>query len=94
MNDKTNIDDELTRLRTENEELHRALRELSHAQLIARDVELGLRAELLQTRLNLINDAATHQHTVNLIRQSTTWRLGRLLTKPFAAARKVGRRLK
>lgn len=75
--------------RRQRDELVTTLRELSHSQLIARDVELGLRAELVQTRIDLIHAEGRAAWVADTIRGSMTWRIGRALTSPL----RIGRRL-
>lgn len=76
-------------IRRERDDLLAAIRDLSHSQLISRDVELGLRAELVQARIDLIHSEGRTKHVADSIRNSTTWRIGRLFTKPLG----IGSRL-
>ncbi|MFC6354794.1 hypothetical protein [Luethyella okanaganae] len=76
-------------LQRERDELLISVRELSHAQLIARDIEVGLRSELMQARIDLENAEGRTIHTVGLIRKSTTWKIGRIVTKPVGLVRRL-----
>jgi hypothetical protein len=82
--------DELTRLREENAQLIATLRDLTHAQLISRDLELGLRAEVMQARIDILHAHATGAHEVDKVRRSMSWRIGRAITKPLGAVRRLG----
>lgn len=86
--------DELERLREENARLVEALRDMSHAQLISRDTELGLRAELLQAHIDIVHANAVGAAEVNKVRASTTWKVGRAITKPLSFVRRIGRTAK
>jgi hypothetical protein len=90
-NDDENVLDELVRLRKENEHLVATLRDLTHSQLISRDLELGLRAEVVQLRIDLVHAHAVGAAEVNKVRTSTSWRVGRMITKPFGVVRRMGR---
>jgi len=83
--------EELARLREENARLVEALRDMSHAQLISRDTELGLRAELLQAQIDIVHANAVGAAEVNKVRASTTWKVGRAVTKPLSFVRRLGR---
>jgi hypothetical protein len=83
--------DDLTRLREENAQLITTLRDLTHAQLISRDLELGLRAELMQARIDILHAHATGAHEVDKVRTSMSWRIGRAITKPLGVVRRLGR---
>lgn len=76
-------------MRRQRDELLLAIRELSHSQLIGRDLELGLRAELVQARIDLIHAEGRAAHVADTIRRSTTWRLGRIITMPLGLGRRL-----
>ena len=76
-------------VRRQRDELLLAVRELSHSQLIGRDLELGLRAELVQARIDLIHAEGRASHVADTIRRSTTWRIGRIITMPLGFARRA-----
>ncbi|PJJ71221.1 hypothetical protein CLV46_0763 [Diaminobutyricimonas aerilata] len=82
----------------ERERLLAIIQDLAHNQLIARDVELGLRAELLQARIDLEHAQARESHGANeavrLMKRSTTWRVGRAITGVFAPVSQLARRLR
>lgn len=82
---------EIAELREENARLVEALRDLSHAQLISRDTELGLRAELLQAKIAIRHAHDVAAAEVSKVRQSTTWRVGRVVTKPLSFFRRFVR---
>lgn len=78
--------------RRQRDELLAVVRDLSHSQLIGRDVELGLRAELVQARIDLIHADGRSAHVVDTLRRSTTWRIGRMVTLPLAMGKRVMRK--
>ena len=84
---------EVARLRAERDVLIASIRDLTHAQLIGRDLELGLRAELMQAEIDLGYARDRGAHDLYMTRQSTTWRVGRLVMKPVAFGRRVLRRI-
>lgn len=79
----------IAELEHERDELLRTIRELTHLQLISRDVEIGLRAELVQARIDADHADARTDHTVLLIKRSPTWRAGRAVTAPLRFGRRV-----
>lgn len=82
------IDPSCSKIREERDALLLALRDLSHAQLVSRDLELGLRAELTQARIDMDHVRATAAHALNEVRRSRTWRLGSLLLSPARVAKR------
>jgi hypothetical protein len=85
---------ECVEARHERDLLVASLRDSTHVQLISRDMELGLRAELMQARIDIEHARAMGAHALAMTRRSTTWRIGRLVMKPVGAAKRVLRRLK
>lgn len=71
-----------------------SLRDLTHAQLIGRDLELGLRAELMQAKIDLKHARERANHDLIVTRQSTTWRVGRMAMRPLVFARRVLKRVR
>ena len=84
---------EVARLRAERDVLIASIRDLTHAQLISRDLELGLRAELMQAKIDLGYALDRGVHDLYMTRRSTTWRVGRLVMKPVVFGRRVLRRI-
>jgi hypothetical protein len=84
----------LAQVREERELLLASIRNLTHAQLIARDTELGLRAELSQARIDLVHARARGAHDLAMTRLSVTWRVGRYVLRPVAIAKNFLRKLK
>ena len=84
---------EVARLRAERDVLIASIRDLTHSQLISRDLELGLRAELMQAKIDLGNARDRGVHDLYMTRRSTTWRVGRLVMKPVVFGRRVLRRI-
>lgn len=84
---------ECVEARHERDLLVASLRDSTHAQLISRDMELGLRAELMQARIDIVQARAMGAHALAMTRRSTTWRIGRLVMKPVGLAKRVLRRI-
>ncbi|WP_223694591.1 hypothetical protein [Leifsonia poae] len=81
--------DDLRRLRTERDELLATVRDLAHLQLIGRDIELGLRAELMQAKIDAeIARAATAGEAARVM-SSSSWRVGRAVTWPVRVLRRT-----
>ena len=80
-------------IRTERDSLVLSVRELTHAQLIGRDLELGLRAELMQTQIDLKDARESGSHDLTMTRRSVTWRVGRIILKPAYFAKRVLKRI-
>ncbi|KFF58514.1 hypothetical protein JF66_18045 [Cryobacterium sp. MLB-32] len=76
-------------LRKDRDRLIATVRDLTHSQLIGRDMELGLRAELMQAKIDLKHARASSAHDLALTRRSTTWRVGRLAMMPLVVSRRV-----
>ena len=74
-------------VRSERDELKQVVRELTHLQLIARDAEIGLRSQLMQAEIDLAHAHAVGAAEVAKVRQSTAWRVGRLVTRPAAVVK-------
>jgi hypothetical protein len=89
--DAGSVPGELIRLRAENAQLIATIRDLTHAQLISRDLELGLRAEIMQARIDIVHAHATGKAEVDKVRRSTSWRIGRAVTRPLGVVRRFGR---
>jgi hypothetical protein len=85
---------QFAQVREERDLLLASIRDLTHAQLIARDTELGLRAELSQARIDLGHARARGAHDLAMTRTSLTWRVGRFVMRPVAIAKNFLRRLK
>ncbi len=85
-------DDAPDQPRLEREELLIVLRDLTHLQLIARDQEIGLRAELAQARIDVANAHSAGAAAVDNVRRSTTWKVGRVVTMPLGFVKRVLRR--
>jgi hypothetical protein len=96
-------DPECVDIRKERDLLVASLRDSTHAQLISRDMELGLRAELVQARIDFIQvrDRAEEEiarvrdrsvRDLAMTRASTTWRIGRIVMTPVALAKRAKRR--
>jgi hypothetical protein len=81
-------------VRAERDLLLSSIKDLTHAQLIARDMELGLRAELMQARIDVEHARARGAHDLAQTRKSITWRVGRLVMSPLAISKSVLRRIK
>lgn len=82
-------DAECKKIREERDALLDSVRNLSHAQLISRDLELGLRAELTQARIDIDHVRATAVHTLNEVRGSRTWKLGALILFPATIGKRM-----
>jgi hypothetical protein len=98
-------DPECVAVRTERDLLVASLRDSTHAQLISRDIELGLRAELMQAKIDIEHERARAYYEVErarergaldlaLTRKSTTWRIGRIVMSPAGVAKRTIRRFK
>lgn len=87
------LSDEVARLKVERDVLIASIRDLTHSQLIGRDLELGLRAELMQAKIDLGNSRDRGVHDLYVTRRSTTWRVGRLVLKPVVFGRRVLKRI-
>jgi len=96
-------DPECADIRRERDEAVASLRDSAHAQLITRDIELGLRAELVQVHIDLVRERDRAETEVKRIRErsahdlavtrgSTTWRIGRVVMAPVAIAKRAKRR--
>ena len=87
------IDDDvarqLERVSQERDELLATVRELTHLQLVSRDLELGLRAELIQTRIDLQNAHLHGKAEVDKVRASATWKIGTMASAPLRLAKRV-----
>lgn len=82
------------RIRQEREALLTSIRDLTHAQLIGRDNELGLRAELMQTQIQLGEARDRGNHDLAMTHLSATWRIGRLILRPASLGKRVFRLIK
>ncbi|WP_323510962.1 hypothetical protein [Cryobacterium sp. 5I3] len=98
-------DPDCAKSRQERDLLVVSLRDSTHAQLISRDIELGLRAELMQAKIDIEHERGRAHHEIErarergardlaLTRSSTTWRIGRAVTSPVGAARRLLRRFR
>lgn len=84
------------------------VRDLTHTELISRDTEIGLRAEVLKLRIDLNDERsriAYDRAQLELLRKqvsrelsearsSVTWRAGRIIIAPAAQGKRVVRGLK
>jgi len=97
-------DPECAEVRRERDLLVASLRDSTHAQLISRDMELGLRAELVQARIDFIHERDRAEADIRRVRDSsardlaltrgsTTWRIGRMVIAPVALVKRAKRRL-
>jgi hypothetical protein len=73
---------------SERERLVEAVRNLTHESLINRDVEFGLRAEIHRLEDQLLSAHNATAKTVDEIKQSTTWRVGRAVLKPLSMVKR------
>ncbi|SDO16304.1 hypothetical protein SAMN05216368_11197 [Cryobacterium flavum] len=80
--------------RRERDALLASIRDLTHSQLISRDIELGLRAELMQTQIDIEDARARGNHDLAETRRSVTWRVGRLVLRPVSLGKRVFRLIK
>jgi len=99
MNAKSEFDLDCTnpscaRVRAERDSLLASIRDLTHAQLIGRDIELGLRAELMQSRIDMDEVRDRSRHDLFITRRSATWRVGSLILGPVSGGKRMLRRLK
>lgn len=82
------------RIRLERDALLASIRDLTHSQLIGRDIELGLRAELMQTQIEIEDARARGNHAPAATRRSVIWRVGRLVLHPVSLGKRVLRLIK
>ncbi|MGO4105210.1 hypothetical protein AB4Y63_14745 [Leifsonia sp. YAF41] len=86
--------EECEALRAERDILLNSVKNLTHSQLIGRDMELGLRAELAQAKISIEEARARGAHDLAQTRKSTTWKIGRLVMTPAILLKRVQRRIK
>ena len=64
------------------------IRNLTHDQLIQRDIEFGLRAEIHRLEYQIMLQRNSVDDAVKEVRQSRTWKVGRTVLLPLAVIKR------